>query len=138
MKRTISTLAFFALALFALSASAHEHAAAGHDTSMHKSKTTSLRGEIVDTGCYLGHGARGAKHVDCATKYINNGMPMGLLTDKGVLYLITLNHDNADPYNKLKEMAAKTLTVSGTALSRGGMKGIDVTDFKSTATRVNN
>ena len=52
---------------------------------------------------------------------------MGLLTDKGVLYLLTLDHDNADPYNSLKTMAGKMVTVTGPVLSRNGMKGLDVT-----------
>ena len=71
--------------------------------------------------------ARGEKHIACATKCIDGGMPMGLLTDKGVLYLLTLDHDNADPYNSLKTMAGKMVTVTGPVLSRNGMKGLDVT-----------
>ena len=26
-----------------------------------------VTGELVDMGCYVGHGAKGEKHVDCAT-----------------------------------------------------------------------
>jgi hypothetical protein len=86
-----------------------------------------VTGEVVDMGCYLGHEAHGAKHIACATKCISNGMPMGLLTADGSLYLLTLDHDNADPYNKLKSMAGKTVTVTGPVNTRAGMKGIDVT-----------
>ena len=39
-----------------------------------------------------------------------------------------MNHDNADPYNKLKDMAGKTVKVTGVVMARNGMKGIDVTD----------
>lgn len=94
----------------------------------HKGTVKTLTGELVDTGCYLGHGARGEKHTSCATKCIGNGMPMGLLTADGTLYLVTLNHDKADPYNKLKTMAGKNVKVTGTVMMRNGMKGIDVTD----------
>ena len=58
-------------------------------------------------------------------------MPMGLLTSNGTLYLLTLNHDNADPYNSLKAMAGKTVSVSGTVMTRSGMKAIDVTATKA-------
>ena len=92
--------------------------------------TKTLLGEVVDTGCYLGHEAKGEKHIGCATKCINGGMPMGLLTDDGTLYLITLNHDNADPYNQLKGMAGKRVTLTGSVMSRGGMNGVDVTGVK--------
>jgi hypothetical protein len=89
-----------------------------------------ISGELVDMGCYMGHGAKGAGHIACATKCINGGMPMGLLTSDGKLYLLTMNHDNADPYNKIKEYAGKTVAVTGAMMERSGMKAIDVTAFK--------
>lgn len=87
----------------------------------------SVTGEVVDMGCYLGHEAHGAKHIACGTKCVANGMPMGLLTAQGGLYLITMNHDNADPYNELKKMVGKNVTVSGAVNERGGVKGIEAT-----------
>ena len=127
MKRTSILLAIAALTLSGIGAFADQA------MNMKKSPTKTVTGELVDTGCYLSHGARGAKHVDCATKCIANGMPMGLLTSGGVLYLITLNHDNADPYNQLKGMAGQTVSVTGTMMTRNGMKGIDVTEVKPAA-----
>ena len=83
-------------------------------------------GERCDDGrCYLGHAASGDSHVSCATKCLNQGMPMGLLTSNGTLYLVTLDHDNADPYNSLKSMAGKTVTVTGELLTRSGMRAIE-------------
>ena len=96
-------------------------------------KQVTIKGEIVDTGCYLGHGARGEKHKGCASKCIAGGMPMGLLTSDGTLYLLTLDHDNADPYNQAKDMAAQTVEITGTMLSRSGMKAIDVSGVKPLA-----
>jgi len=94
----------------------------------HEGTVKTLTGELVDTGCYLGHAAKGEKHISCASKCLASGMPMGLLTADGTLYLITLNHENHDPYNKLKSMAGKNVKVTGTVMTRSGMKGIDVTD----------
>ena len=88
---------------------------------------------MIDTGCYLGHGAKGAKHAECATKCIKGGMPMGLLTDKGTLYLITMSHDDADPYQQLQTMAGKTVTVTGMSHERNGMKAIEITGVKMAA-----
>ena len=130
MKRIAILLVAVALPLAAIQVRAHEgHKMAGQATGASKTIT----GEVVDTGCYLGHAARGEKHVSCATKCINGGMPMGLVTSDGTLYLLTLNHDNADPYNALKRMAGKTVSVQGEVMTRGGMKGIDVASFKPTA-----
>lgn len=124
MIRKLVLLAIVALTSATLAAAAPEAT---------KKAPTTLTGELVDTGCYLGHGARGEKHIDCATKCIAGGMPMGLLTSAGKLYLITLNHDNPDPYNKLKEMVGKTVSVTGVVSVRSGMQGIDVTDAKLAA-----
>ncbi|HKA23884.1 MAG TPA: hypothetical protein VKF80_02755 [Candidatus Eisenbacteria bacterium] len=94
-----------------------------------------VTGEVVDMGCYLAHEAHGEKHIACGTKCVAGGMPMGLLTADGGLYLLTLNHDNADPYNALKKMVGKNVTVTGPVNERGGMKGIDVTGAKLVAAK---
>ena len=112
-------------------------APAGHasDEKSAAAAKKTLTGEVVDMGCYLGHGAKGEGHIACATKCIANGMPMGLLTSDGKLFLLTMNHDNPDPYNKIKEMAGKTVAVTGSAMARSGVSAIDVTDFKPVATK---
>jgi hypothetical protein len=131
MKRITTLFAAALLALPTAQVMAHEGHAAGHGGGMHMTGVKkTITGEVVDTGCYIGHSARGEKHISCATKCINQGMPMGLLTSDGTLYLLTMNHDNADPYNNIKALAGKTVSVTGTAMSRGGMKAIEVTGFK--------
>jgi len=117
----------FPVAAAAATATAHQ----GHQMAAHKADAPkTLTGELVDTGCYLGHGARGEKHVECATKCISGGMPMGLLTSDGTLYLLTMNHDNADPYNELKTIAGKMVSVTGMVMTRSGMKGIEAASYK--------
>lgn len=141
MKRTTLLLAALATALFALPAMAgdgHDHGDHSHAKSASaekkemkaEAKTANVSGEIVDTGCFLAHGATGEKHASCAAKCISGGMPMGLLTESGTLYLITMNHDNPDAYNGLKKMAAKKVVVTGATHERNGMKAIDAVAFK--------
>ena len=89
-------------------------------------KSQTITGEIVDMGCYMARGAKGAEHKDCGMKCIANGMPMGLLTDKGVLYVLTMNHDNADPFNKAKEWASEKVKVTGPVSIRNGTKSLQV------------
>ena len=126
MKRLTAVALGLMLAAYALPVTAHE----GHHNPGEKVVTKTITGEVVDMGCYLGHGARGEKHVSCATKCLNQGMPMGLLTSNGTLYLVTLDHDNADPYNSLKDMAGKDVTVTGGLLTRSGMKAIEASTVK--------
>ena len=128
MRNTTAVVFSLLLACFAAPVVAHE----GHMNGG-KGAMKTVTGEVVDMGCYLGHAARGEKHTSCATKCINNGMPMGLLTSSGTLYLLTLNHDNADPYNSLKNMAGKNVTVTGELIARSGIQGIDVSAVRSAA-----
>ena len=133
MKKFIACLTVTA-AVFAGAALAHQAGSTAKVASTSAApKQVTLKGEIVDTGCFLAHGARGEKHKGCANKCIANGMPMGLLTSDGTLYLLTLDHDNADPYNQAKDMSAQTVEVTGTVLARNGMKAIDVTGVKAVA-----
>jgi hypothetical protein len=134
MKRIVTTLAILAVAAITYAADAHEMSK--HRTpDAAKQTTTTVVGEIVDAGCYLGHAARGADHVDCAKQCILGGMPMCILTGEGVVYLLTMNHDNPDPYNKLKAMAGKRVSVTGVQMSRGGMKAIDVGSIRAMASK---
>ena len=122
MRNAIIGLAIAASIALAVSAQAHE-------ASKHAAKT--VVGELVDTGCYLGHMGKGAGHADCATMCIKRGMPMGVLTHTGVLYLVTMDHDNPDPYNKLKDMAGKNVAVTGHVYNRSGMTAIEIDSVKS-------
>jgi len=117
------------LVLVVLSVTASQALAAGQKAKP-AARAATLKGEIVDLGCYLGHGAKGAEHMGCASKCIAGGMPMGLLTADGKLYLLTLDHENADPYNKCKDLAAATVEVRGQLMERNGMLALDVTDVK--------
>jgi hypothetical protein len=126
MKRFTALTFSLALMITALPVIAHE----GHQMPGEKVVTKTITGEVVDMGCYLGHAARGEKHISCATKCLSQGMPMGVLTSNDTLYLVTLDHDNADPYNSLKDMAGKDVTVTGALLARSGMKAIEASTVK--------
>ena len=89
-----------------------------------------VKGEIVDLGCYLGHEAMGPKHKECASMCISGGMPMGLLTSDGKLYLLTMNHDDPAPFNASKKLAAEMVSITGPVSERNGMKSIQVTAVK--------
>ncbi len=99
-------------------------------TQTAKTDKTTLTGEIVDMDCYMSMGAHGADHKTCASKCIANGTPMGLLTKDGKVYVLTASHDNLDPYNKLKKMAAETVTITGEVYTRGGVQSLQVDAVK--------
>jgi hypothetical protein len=96
-------------------------------------KTMTVTGEIVDLGCYLGHGAKGESHRECALKCASMGMPLGVLTAKGDLYLLTINHDDQAPFASCKEWAGTQVSVTGPTMMKSGMKAIEVTAAKQAA-----
>ena len=56
MKRFLGSIALLALTLIAFNAMADDKSMKGMDK---KDQNVTITGEIVDTGCYLGHGAVG-------------------------------------------------------------------------------
>ena len=85
-----------------------------------------VQGEVVDLACYMGHEAKGAKHKDCAEMCMKGGMPIGLLTDKGRVYLLLEDHTSKEAYQSLKGMAAEQVKVLGDLHKRGGLEAIVV------------
>jgi len=130
MKRILGACLILSMALFtfgalafAANAPAHKEMAEHHAAAA-ANKTVS--GEIVDLSCYLGHGAKGAGHKECAATCIANGGPMGLLTDKGMLYVLTMNHDNADAFNSAKKHAGENVKVTGPVMMKNGTRAMEV------------
>src|SRR5258708_31060504 len=132
MKRILSFVAVLSLVVAAVAFARAgddkaEHKMEGHTHSMAAAKTGTWTGEILDASCYLGHGAMGAKHTECAAKCAANGAPMMLLTKDGKVILLTPPHDNADAYNQAKTLAGTMATITGALSERSGVKGIEVT-----------
>jgi hypothetical protein len=102
-----------------------------------KAKQATVTGEIVDTGCYLGQGERGAKHQQCAQLCIRKGMPMGLLTAAGDLYLVVPPHSKTEAYKKVQEWAGLDVEITGTVMERNGMKSIEVASARRPTAKSN-
>jgi hypothetical protein len=116
----ISVAAAIAFATFP--AFAHE----GEKHEGQAGEEVSVTGEVVDLVCYIDHNAYSGtdpKHVDCAKKCINLGLPVGLKGNDGKTYLLIGEHK---PINsELASLAAKTITVKGKLVSRDGFNMIE-------------
>ncbi|HVP39205.1 MAG TPA: hypothetical protein VMS93_08485 [Candidatus Saccharimonadales bacterium] len=106
--------------------------AVGQAKGAGKTATRTVKGEVVDTGCYMAKGAAatGEGHKECAGKCFANGMPAGLLTEKGELLLLLPDHQNGQPYKDALGMPGEQLEISGTMMTRNGMKALSVTAVK--------
>jgi hypothetical protein len=150
MKRLFAIVIACSLALVAAAFAGDEHAGHNHGPGGHShdqatsakaaaatkaspaaTKLGTWTGEILDAGCYLGNGAMGPRHSECALKCAANGMPLMLLTKEGKAVLLTPNHDNPDAYEQVKKLAGSVAVITGTMNERGGVRGIDVTGAKA-------
>lgn len=93
-------------------------------------KTTTLKGEVLDMSCYMGHGAKGAGHKQCAQMCLDKGLPAGLLTSNGQVYLLVEDHDKADAYKSAIKHAAGQVTITGKVANKNGVQALVVEDTK--------
>ena len=89
-------------------------------------------GEIVDFSCYIQLGKHGEKHRSCGQKCVQNGQPIGLLTQDGTLYmLMPEEHDprrdgGVDAKASASEHMGHIVEVNGTEASVGAYRAIYV------------
>ncbi len=89
-------------------------------------KTVTVQGEIVDMACYMAKGSRGASHKACAQLCAKRGVPIGVLTNSGELFLLLDDHNNPDPYDAAKKLAGEQAEVNGKEISKQGVASIVV------------
>ncbi len=98
-------------------------------------KIVTVVGEIIDYSCYLQLGKHGTKHRDCGQKCLKNGMPIGLVTKDGKLYLLMeeehdARRDGLTDFRKAAiENMAYVMQVSGTESVVDGQRALYVRGF---------
>jgi len=106
--------------------------AAGVDQKPEPGRPITEIGEVVDFSCYLQLGKHGEKHRSCGQKCAQMGQPIGLLTQKGELYLVMPEeHDprrdgGVDAKAFASEHMGQIVEVNGTEASVGAYHGIYV------------
>jgi len=109
--------------------------AAGVDQKPLPGKVVTVVGEIIDYSCYLQLGKHGTKHRDCGQKCLKNGMPIGLVTKEGKLYLLMEEeHDpRRDGLTDFRKAAidhmAYVMEVSGTESEVDGQRALYVRGY---------
>jgi hypothetical protein len=106
--------------------------AAGVDKKPEPGHIVTRVGEIVDFSCYIQLGKHGEKHRSCGQKCVQNGQPIGLLTENGTLYmLMPEEHDprrdgGVDAKASASEHMGHIVRVTGTEATVNGYHGIYV------------
>ena len=89
-----------------------------------------VSGEVLDLTCYLSHGAKGGEHRACAQMCAKKGLPIGLLTESGEVFLLIEDHDKPEAYDALKPLAGGRAEVVGKKFSKSGMSAVMVLESK--------
>ncbi|MGH7788671.1 MAG: hypothetical protein ACRERC_17510 [Candidatus Binatia bacterium] len=89
-----------------------------------------VSGEVVDLACYLSKGSKGKRHKQCAELCAKKGLPIGVLTDAGDVYLLIEDHDDPAPYDAAKGLAGEHAEVTGKKFAKGGVASILVSGAK--------
>jgi hypothetical protein len=85
-----------------------------------------VKGEILDMTCYLSKGSKGDRHKTCAKMCAKKGLPIGVLTDEGKVFLLIEDHDDPDPYEAVKDLAGGQAEITGKRYSKDGIESIMV------------
>jgi|GEM_PF-1009473 len=91
----------------------------------------SVQGEILDMTCYLHSGSKGRRHRACAQMCAEKGLPIGVLTDSGDVYLLIENHENPESYAAAAKLAGQKAAIKGKKYSKGSVSAIMVTEAKN-------
>ena len=98
-------------------------------------KIVTIKGEILDMGCFISRGLAGQVHRECATKCLANGVPVGLVTADSTVYYLSQNHDRAmdptsygppDPFELCRRSPAVVMEITGIVWERKGIKELEV------------
>ena len=120
LKRMLATTAVFALlALIPLTLAAQAHeAAAGTEMT--------ITGQVIDLNCYVTNGASGAGHKACASGCSKAGVPLGILSSDGTIYM-PVSSKPGDPQNaKLSAFSEGNVKVTGIHRMSHGLHTIEI------------
>jgi hypothetical protein len=103
-------------------------------STMNSRATALVSGEVIDLACYFDDGGSGPAHAACARACIASGLPVGLKTKNGKIYVLIGKQEPPQPQPapkhetlnaQLAPYAAKIVTVSGTIVTKEGQNVIE-------------
>lgn len=112
-------LAVAGMFFFSGSVFAHEGTESGQDVT--------VKGEIVDSLCYLGMGAKGPSHKKCGMDCAKAGIPVSIVEKgTGKMYVLMSNKDMTGLPESVTTKMGETVTLSGDLYTNGGSQFIAV------------
>ena len=107
-------------------ANAHEHEHE-HGGAPGMGGEVTIKGELVDSLCYVGMASKGAGHKQCAIDCAKAGIPISIVEDgTGKMYTVLPKEDKTGyPANVISKMGDK-VTLKGDFYENGGNKYVAV------------
>lgn len=110
---------------------------AGSGKAATEAKTIQIKGEIIDTWCYMSgvmgapEAVTGSAHHTCALWCAAGGIPVGVLAEDGTVYMVLkLKGENAlAPTDTIMEIQSHQITAKGQHYLRDGVNYIVVSDI---------
>ena len=120
MRGVVATLLFMSpVAVWAEGEHEHDH---GKGT-----QEVAIKGELVDSLCYVGMAAKGAGHKQCAMDCAKAGIPISILEDgTGKLYTVLPKEDKTGYPASVITRMGETVTLKGDLYENGGNRYVTV------------
>ena len=120
----VGFLAMFGLTSLSAAEMAHEHE---HGGAPGAGGEVTIKGELVDSLCYVGMAAKGAGHKQCAIDCAKAGIPISIVEDgTGKMYTVLPKEDKTGyPADVISKMGDK-VTLKGDFYENGGNKYVAV------------
>lgn len=95
------------------------------------SKTTTVKGYVLDSACAFTKGLKKPISADCATACAKAGSPLVILAPSGAIYWpIADTTPSSSQNDKLLPYAGKVVTASGKVYQRGGSTAIVISKIE--------
>ena len=103
----------------------HEH---GHDHAHGQGvQEITIKGELVDSLCYVAMNAKGAGHKQCAIACAKAGIPISMLEDgTGKLYTVLPKEDKTGYPESVVNRMGEMVTLKGDLYENGGNRYVTV------------
>jgi hypothetical protein len=88
-----------------------------------------VKGEVLDMTCYIAYNLSGPEHAKCARDCIRNGLPVGIKSEDGKVYLLT-GKPGHSVNAELADYAAKIVTIKGKESIRDGFAQLQVEEIR--------
>ncbi|MEW6272408.1 MAG: hypothetical protein AB1689_24260 [Thermodesulfobacteriota bacterium] len=120
-RRTAIIVAAWLLGVIRVAAAWASPGLAGEPREIPGGRLVEVRGEVVETSCYLRDGARGEGHRACALVCLKNGGQLAIVEDDtGTLYPLAGSTPASDPSAAAREHIAAHVVARGQVFERAG------------------